>query len=91
MGPRPAPDNRRVLCPDPVLRDAKNPGGPALPHPGGPALALAADASPPSWRASRQAAISALTDFNSAGGERPALLPDEKPGPHPLGWGETAG
>ncbi|WP_234473759.1 MULTISPECIES: MarR family winged helix-turn-helix transcriptional regulator [unclassified Streptomyces] len=35
--------------------------------------------------------ISALTDFNSAGGERPVRLPDERPGPHPLGWGETAG
>ncbi|MFF8966003.1 MarR family winged helix-turn-helix transcriptional regulator [Streptomyces globisporus] len=39
----------------------------------------------------RTALISALTDFNSAGGERPARLPDERPGPHPLGWGETAG
>lgn len=39
----------------------------------------------------RTALIGALTDFNSAGGERPARLRDESPGSHPLGWGETAG
>ncbi|MFD4001595.1 DUF397 domain-containing protein [Streptomyces rubiginosohelvolus] len=43
-GDGPAPDNRRGQCSDPVPRDAKNPSGPALSHPGGPALALAADA-----------------------------------------------
>ncbi|MGC5533609.1 MarR family winged helix-turn-helix transcriptional regulator [Streptomyces sp. SR-10] len=41
----------------------------------------------------RTALIEALTDFNQAGGEPPAPLPDEDAGPHPLGWGDatTAG
>ncbi|ARI50999.1 MarR family transcriptional regulator [Streptomyces sp. S8] len=38
----------------------------------------------------RTALIDALTDFNEAGGEQPAPLPDEGPGLHPLGWGEAA-
>lgn len=41
----------------------------------------------------RTALIEALTDFNRAGGEPSAPLPDGGAGPHPLGWGDatTAG